>query len=384
MFFKDIPFKEKEKTFLLQQVTENRIPHAQIFLGNEGSGTLALARAFASYLVCTNKLENDSCGTCPACKQSHKIIYPDIHWSFPVVKADGKNRADSISDDFLKEWRNALSQNPYLSISDWQEIIHAGSSKPNINVKECSSIIQKLSLQSYADGPKVLILWLPEFLGNEGNRLLKLIEEPTPNTIIILVAEQQEKILNTILSRCQLVKVLPFSEEEITEVLNTDYKIEHNDAIQIASISERNLNKAIHIAKGEYEDLSEAFFKWLRISYKADMVEMHDYTLLMAAWSKDQQIKFFQYGLRFLREYFFYFKTNTPPVLNQRELDTANKMKSIITEDKIHKISMVLENAIINCNRNANMKIAFMADSILLGDILRNIDANLPKEINFV
>ncbi len=384
MFFRDIPYKNKEKELLLKQVKDSRIPHAQLFLGKEGSGALSLALAFVSYLVCTNRSNDDSCGNCQSCKQSHKYIYPDIHWAYPVVKADGKNRDETTSDDFLPKWRETIKSNPYLNVFDWSQTIDAGNTKPNINVKECNSIMQKLALQSFADGPKILLMWLPEYLGKEGNRLLKLIEEPTPDTIIILVAENQGKILNTVLSRCQLVKVLPYQESEIANYLKEESGLQEGRAEQIAKLAEGNINKAIHITNGEEKNLAEVLFSWLRTAYKSDAIEMQKMSFEMADWSKDLQLQFLNYGLHFLREYLFSLLTGRIPNLTVIEIETANNMKTIIDQDKVEKLSLLLENAIGNINRNANMKISYMANTILIGDILKNINVNLQKEINFV
>ena len=221
MFFKTIPGKEDEKLRLIHQVKEDRIPHAQLFIGREGSANLTMALSFVSYLYCQNKKDDDSCGECPACKLTHKMIHPDVHFSFPVVKSESKKREDTTSDDFLPQWRNIIQQTPFFSFYDWQQAIQAQTTKPNINTKECNDIIQKLAFQSFSDGPKVLLMWMPEYLGKEGNKLLKLIEEPTDNTYLILVANDQERILNTILSRCQLMKFLPFHESALKSHLMT-------------------------------------------------------------------------------------------------------------------------------------------------------------------
>ena len=384
MFFKDIPFKEKEKEFLLKQVKEDRIPHAQIFLGKEGSGALSLALAFSSYLVCTNRNDNDSCGECAACKQSHKLIYPDIHWSFPFIKADGKNAKDTLSDDFLLDWRASLLSQPNMGLIDWLQKIGADKSKPNINVAECNSIIKKLSLRSYMDGPKVLIMWLPEFLGKEGNRLLKLIEEPTPDTLIILIAEREDQILNTILSRCQLVKVLPYKNYEISSFLESEFGMDQKASNQIAQLAEGDINKAIKSKDGIALDLAESLFDWLRIAYKGDALEMQEMTSSLAGWRKDQQQQFLQYGLKFVRELLFFILTGKQPNLTDSEFATAQRMSKIVDHQKIQLIAEVLEQGLVNINRNANLKISYMADTIRIGDILRNIDASLPKEVNFV
>lgn len=384
MFFRDIPYKANEKAFLIKQVREDKVPHAQIFLGKEGSGALSLALAFISYLVCTQREELDSCGQCAACKQSHKFLYPDIHWSFPFIKAESKNAKDTISDDFLGAWRKAILSNPNLGMIDWLQTIGADKSKPNINVAECNSIIKKLSLRSYMEGPKILIMWLPEYLGKEGNRLLKLIEEPTPDTLIILVAEREDQILNTILSRCQLVKVLPYKLEEVSSHLQNAYGLDQTESYQIAKLSEGNISKAIKSKEGISMDLAEYLFDWLRVSYKGDAIEMQEMSINLAGWRKDQQRQFLQYGLKFLRELLFYILTGNLPNLTDAEFATAERMAKIVNQDKIQLIADVLESGLVNINRNANLKISYMADTIRIGDILRNIDVSLPKEINFV
>jgi len=232
MYFKDIPGKEAEKQFLLKNVKEDRLAHAQLFLGRTGSGQLSLALAYASYILCTNRKEKDSCGECSACLKSHKFIHPDVHFSFPVVKKDSKKRNETTSNDFLKEWRSILEKNPYLDMQTWLHSLNLENGQGNINVKECVEIVKKLGLKTFESEYKVLIMWMPEYLRNEGNRLLKLIEEPPENTIIILVAEKQDAILNTILSRVQLLKVNPFSDGDIKQYLEEHLRVSSDECEQ--------------------------------------------------------------------------------------------------------------------------------------------------------
>ncbi len=197
VIFEDIIGQDRVKSFLLNLASSERVPHALLFLGNTGCGNLALATAFAQLLQCENPdAVTGACGECPACRKAAAFTHPDIHFSFPAV---GTN---AVSTDYLKEWRKFLGENPYASANEWLQRLGAENKQGNINKEECNAIIKKLSLKAFEGRYKILLMWLPEYLGKEGNRLLKLIEEPPDQTIFLLAAENQDQILNTILSRC--------------------------------------------------------------------------------------------------------------------------------------------------------------------------------------
>jgi DNA polymerase III subunit delta' len=374
MQFSKIPFKKEEKEKLTAQVREERIPHAQLFIGKEGSANLALALAYISYIYCENKSDQESCGTCKNCGLTNKYIHPDVHFSFPVVKIEDKKREDTTSDDFLVTFRKALESNIHMTISDWQQTINAQNSKPNINTKECNDIIHKLAFQSFSDGPKVLLMWLPEYLGKEGNKLLKLIEEPTENTYIILVANDQESILNTILSRCQTMRFLPYKEEELKAYLLQERGLDETLATQNARLAEGSISKAIDLIKGTDKNLSNVLFDWLRICYKGDGEEMVTFVDDVATWSLDSQIQFFEYTLHYFQTYMSWLLSGSKeaPGMTQAELGVASKMKALIDVEKIESITQTINNLIFYINRNANKRINIMADTILIGDILKN------------
>lgn len=372
MFFKNISGKVDVKNRLVATVEKGRIPHAQIFLGKEGSGNLAMALAFASYIMCENKKDGDSCGQCNQCSKSHKYIHPDIHFSFPVVKYGDKKREHISSDDFLPKWRQILHSNPYMGTGEWLEHIDADDKLPNINVKECNDIMHKLNMMSYESENKILIMWLPEYLGAEGNRLLKLIEEPTDNTFIILVAENQDLILQTILSRCQLIKIPDFENLEISLYLNEHLNIHTDKALQIANLSDGNINLAINIGKNEASDYSEMLISWLRVAFKSDPVEINKWINTLSNLSKDEQKNFFEYGLHFFRQFNFRNLTKSDLVsLTQKELETATKMASIIDISKSEKIVALLNEAIDCVGRNINVKIMLFADTLAIGEVIR-------------
>jgi len=374
MRFSAIEGKAREKALLVQSVLRNRIPHAQVFLGKEGSGGLAMALAFMSYLMCENRSELDSCGQCGPCLKTSKYIHPDVHFSFPVVKFGDKKRADTTSDDFLPVWRQMLSENPYMGTREWLQAMQADSSLPNINVKECNDIMHKLSMMSYESDIKVLIMWLPEYLGNEGNRLLKLIEEPTENTYLILVTENHDAILQTILSRCQLIKIPPFEGGDVTKYLKEHLGIADIQALQIANLSDGNLNLAIAIGKNEAPDYSDLLISWLRTAYKGDPVEINQWISIASGLSKDDQKNFLEYGLHFFRQLNLQLAlvgSQELSQLTQKEAEISARMLPLLNPEKIMKISEILNEAAENIARNANIKIMLFSDSLTIGALLK-------------
>ena len=373
MFFKEIAGKESVKKSLIKAVDNGRIPHAQLFLGKEGFGALPMALAYASYIQCQQRVDADSCGVCSNCIKSHKFIHPDIHFSFPVVKSGDKKRSDTTSDDFLPKWREILKTNPDMNTSDWLQHIDADNNLPNINVKECNDIMHKLNMMSFESDNKILIMWLPEYLLNEGNRLLKLIEEPTDNTFIILVAENQDMILQTISSRCQLVKIPAYENYEISNFLVKKYGIHQDQALQFANLADGNINAAMNIAKNEATDYSEMLISWLRVAYKSDAVEINEWIKGISEMDKDEQKNFFEYGLHFFRQYLFRMMTKSENVqLTSKEMDVAAKMEKIINTSKAEVIIKLINDSIENINRNINLRIMLFSDTLTIGQELRN------------
>jgi len=380
MFFEDIPGKTAEKKYLITNVQEGRLAHAQLFLGRSGSGQLALALAFTSFLLCKNRTETDSCGTCSACLKTHKHIHPDVHFSYPVVKMDGKQRKDVTSNDFLPQWRSAITNNAYLNMNGWLDSLNVDNGQANINVKECVEIVKKLSLKTFEADYKILIMWMPEYLRKEGNRLLKLIEEPPESTIILLVAEQQEEILNTILSRVQLLKVSPFSDEELSQHLTSSLNVSSQDIDQIIGLSSGDLNAAINLANQNNVNYSEELFQWLRVAYKMEPVELGKWVTEVSRWGRENQKHFLEYGLHFFREYLFSLMTGRDNIrLSAVEKETASKMTKLLDKSKTENIISVLNDCIGAVERNANPKILFLSDSMTIGRIMRN--AKVDKQI---
>ncbi|RYG17671.1 MAG: hypothetical protein EOO07_10585, partial [Chitinophagaceae bacterium] len=260
MQFKEIIGQERIKRQLVQTVKENRISHAQLFLSPVGSGALPLAIAYAQYINCSDKGENDSCGVCSSCRKYERLIHPDLHFSYPFFAS----ASTKTSVDVLEDWRNMLMQDPYFDMDIWRSKLEAANKQANIPIGECHDIIKKLSYKAFEAETKVLIMWLPEYLDKAGNALLKLIEEPPENTLFILVAQSQDQILTTILSRTQIVKIPKLKGEEVTGYLLDNTSLSENQAIDYAFLADGNLIEAKALAADTQSDSSGAFTNWLR------------------------------------------------------------------------------------------------------------------------
>ena len=219
MLFKEVLGQEKLKELLLHSVREGRMHHAQLFLGPKGSANLALALAFAQYVGCVSKQQDDACGTCPSCIKQMKFVHPDLHFVFTVATTT-KVKAKPISKNFLTEWRSLLDENPYFSLFYWLKHIGVENKQGRISVEESAHILKDLSLKPYESETRMILIWMPEKMNIQAaNKLLKIIEEPPQKTLFLLVAESTDNMLATVLSRTQLLKVPRHSDEEVLNYL---------------------------------------------------------------------------------------------------------------------------------------------------------------------
>ncbi|RYE29013.1 MAG: hypothetical protein EOP42_15370, partial [Sphingobacteriaceae bacterium] len=297
MQFREITGQDATKQRLIATVKENRVSHAQLFLGPEGSGSLALAVAYAQYISCENKQENDSCGECNSCRKYQKLVHPDLHFSYPFFA----KHKDDTALTFVDQWRKAFLKNPYLNLDEWRSYLDAANKQANINIAECHQIIRKLSFKPFESEYKILIMWLPEYLDKEGNTLLKIIEEPAQKTLFLLVAESQDDILNTILSRTQLVKIPALKDADVQQYLEQHHQTE-DLAAQIAYLSNGNLTSALHMIARNDSSYHELFARWLRLCFTNDGLKLIDFTEQVAKLGRENQKNFLQYGMCFIRE----------------------------------------------------------------------------------
>jgi len=367
MTFDHIIGQSTNKDHLRRMADTNRVPHALLFLGPEGCGKLAMAIAFAQYLLCENRQGTEACGTCSNCVKAAKLAHPDLHFSYPTVGTNVK------SDQYLKEWRSLLQETSYPALNQWLQHIGAENRQGNINREECLNIVRKLSLKTFEANYKILIMWMPEHLGKEGNRLLKLIEEPPEQTIFMLVAENQEQILNTILSRCQVVKFNALSDEEVATGLEQQFGKTAEEALQLAQLASGNFHEAQQLAKQAENDNAKLFLDWMRKCYKGHGVELVEWVTEFAKIGRENQKFFLQYALHFMREYLYLKATGDASRLRLRpeEQKTAKNLTKVIGLEQVDAIVQLLNDYSYYIERNANPKVLFLDGSIRMHRILK-------------
>ena len=365
MFFKDVIGQEEAKQRLIREAKEGKIAHARLFCGPEGIGKLPLAIAYARYLSCNNPGEKDACGICPSCIKFNKLAHPDLHFVFPVIKKKSK---DTVSDDFITEWRELLSQTPYFNLNIWLEEMGAENQQAQIYVKESDEIIRKLSLKSSQGGYKIMIIWLPEKMNVEcSNKLLKLLEEPPSQTIFLLVSEEPDMLLTTIQSRTQRFALYGIEEKYITERLQSQYGLQERDAISIGHRSEGNFLKAlesIHLNE-ENKLFFDLFVSLMRLSYQRKIREMKQWSETLAAMGRERQKHFLSYCQRLVRENFiFNFQDPSLVFMNEEEQDFSKRFAPYINEKNVMGIMDELSEAQRHIEQNVNARMVFFDFSL--------------------
>lgn len=398
MQFTNIIGQEEVKQQMAELVQHNRLSHALLFLGKEGSGVLPLAIAFAQYIVCEKvngkniaaqtepslfgdaepptpnpKLEpqTDSCGVCSACLKSQQLVHPDIHFSYPTVTKKAGEKP--IATDFITEWREFIKLNPYGNLFDWiEQIKEKENSQGKITAEECNDIIRKLSLKSFESEYKILIMWMPEMLGTEGNKLLKLIEEPPANTLFILVTENEAQVLQTIVSRCQLIKIPALETKEIEEALINRNKTEPAIARQVASVSEGNYHEALQLVQHAEEDWQALLREWLNAILKTGPVAQTKWVEDINRLGREKQKQFLRYFNHLLEQAIHYRIRGEKLNIGEKEKDFAERLNKIAGIEQQQAIIEELDKASYYIERNANGKMLFHALTIKLYHIIQD------------
>src|ERR1035437_8043964 len=362
MLFKDIIGQEEVKKLLVHSVQENRVIHAQLFLGAEGSGALPLAMAYTQYILCKTRRGGDSCGMCASCTKSNKLVHPDIHFVYPVALKKGEVEK---STDVAAEWREAFLENPYLNLSDWFSHLDAENKQPIIGVEESGEILRKLSLTTYEGEFKVMIIWMPEKMNiAAANKLLKILEEPPDKTLFILVSENEEALLRTVYSRTQLIKVNRISDEEIKKALIEKNQLAPADAARIAYLADGNYNVALKLVGETPEEnlLLHKFREWIRMCFKVDVVGIISWVeeIANSKVGRENQKAFLLYGLNILRECLAGMYGDKKLLrVDGEELDFVNKLSTLIDGNICKQVSDELNQAIIHIERNGSAKLIF-------------------------
>ncbi|MDC0339125.1 DNA polymerase III subunit delta' [Flavobacteriales bacterium] len=373
MQFKNIIAHEAEKKHLIHTVQENRISHAQMFLGPSGSGTVPMAIAYAQYILCQNKQDNDSCGACASCAKIQKHNHPDLHFSFPIHLS--KEKHVYISDNVLGVWREILDENPYFGIEDWNLKLGNENKQGVIGKEESQKIISKLSLKSFEGGYKILIMWLPELMnGQASNKLLKFIEEPPHKTVFLLVAEDQEQIIATIRSRTQIVKLPRLKEKAIATYLETEKEISANDSVIIAHLAEGDVGKAIHLITEQTEANFnfENFVNWMRLCYQRNIAKSIDWVDLIAVVGRENQKSFLKFCLNMFRQCIVgHYAGNELVVLTDEQNTFLSKFSPFINSKNIVGLTEAFNEAYYHIERNASAKILFLDLSLKTFSLLQ-------------
>jgi len=390
--FADVINLSEVKQQLCEFYQQNRLGHALMFLGKEGNGALPLAIAFAQYLVCekvnprsappsislfesdtaaSRVLPTDSCGECAACTKAAQLAHPDIHFSYPTVTRKPGDKP--VATDFISEWREFVQVNPYGSPFDWIELIRdKENSQGKITASECDDIIRKLSLKSFESEMKILLMWMPEELDKEGNKLLKIVEEPPADTLFILVTENESLVLPTIVSRCQLIRIPALPEKDIQQALISRNKAEPAVAAQVAAVSQGNFREALQLLQQSQEDWNSLLREWLNAILKTGPVAQTKWVEEISRLGREKQKQFLKYFLHLLELAVRLKATGTDEAATDVERDFVQRLNKIATIEQQQAIATELDRAAYYVERNANGKILFHALTIKLYHIIKD------------
>jgi len=369
MLFNQIIGQEHIKKHLIKSAENGRIPHAQLFIGKEGCGTLSMAIAYAQFLLCNFSDDIDTCNL-----KCSKLQHPDLHFAFPVTTNDAIKK-HPVSNLFLEDWRHFIAKQPYGSLFNWLQHIGVENKQGLINVDEAEAIVKKLKLKSYEGGFKVMIIWMAEKMNiAAANKLLKLIEEPPDKTVFLLITENEEQIINTIKSRCQALHFPALSEQDIANSLVVDHQIEDMEASKIAQQAEGNFNKAIHLLQNDGSDLifEEWFINWVRTAFRAKgnaavVKELISWSENISKTGRETQKRFLNYCLQFFRQALLMnYKSDNLVFMKTKSNFNLSKFAPFVHSLNILDIEKEISKAIYHIERNGNAKIIFLDLSMKL------------------
>ena len=371
--FNDVIGQEALKSRLMQEVQEGRVPHAQLFCGPNGTGKLALALAYARYLCCPHRTATEACGTCPSCVKWEKLVHPDVHFVFPIVK-NAKAKKECC-DDYIAQWRRLLLSSVYFDMNHWLDEMGAENGQSIIYAKESDILIRKLSLKANQGGYRVCIVWRPELLHEAcANKLLKLLEEPPSQTLFLLVSQAPEQLLPTILSRTQRRNVPPLQETEIAAALQQRFGLQQEESLSIAHRANGSFLKAleaIHLNE-ENDYFFDLFVRLMRLSYQRKIREMKAWSEEVAALGREKQKSFLQYAQRMIRENFVY-NLHQPQMnyMTQAEQNFAVRFAPFINERNVMGLMDELTEAQRHIEGNVNARMVFFDFSLKMIVLLK-------------
>ena len=372
MRFSEIPGQEVIKNDLIAMFKNKRLPHALLFTGPEGNGKLGFALAFAAYIQCKGNKDKDKCDSCLACKKTDKFIHPDINFTFPTYGKIKNGNNHVTSKMKIKEWREILQGKIDIDIVDWNK--HAGfeGKKTKIYNETIIDLLDFYRFKRFEGNKKISIIWKPELWGKEGNKLLKLIEEPPPESLIILVADDISLMLPTIISRCHIVRIPAFSNEDLKQWALQNNKSKPNIE-ELSLIAEGNILEFEKLLEHDDNEYFEKFMDWLRKCYKGDNRELLKVTNEFDKLTNYNQEFFFKYSLRFLEKTLrSYYLEDKYLNSSKKELESITKIKPLLNLEKINKMVDLLNTSLYHLKGNANKKVLFFNNSIQFNRILRS------------
>ncbi len=372
MRFADIPGLDEVKKLLIDAVQSNHSAHAQLFAGAEGALNLPLALAYTTYLHCENK-GDDACGTCPACSKNAKLVHPDTHFVFPLSNVKGDKDEERFKADILKSWRAFLLEQPFGSLDDWTNFYGGEDKLALISREESREIVKKLSLKPFESKNKVMIIWQPELMHpSAANGILKILEEPSPNTYFILVTNAADKLLPTIISRTQIVTVPLLADEEVESFLTDKRNVENNRARKAVQLADGNLNLAIKLLENEEDNNTQRFTEWMRACFK------HNYALLVAmaddyhGMDKLSQRSLMSYSMNMMRETLLYSAgANAINRTRGEELKFVQDFSKVMNVEKVERFFRLINDASYHLERNGSAKMIFLDLSLKLSKTIK-------------
>ncbi len=371
MFFKDVIGQQSVKERLVRMVNEDRVSHALLFTGAAGSGLLPMALAFAQYLNCENPESGDSCGVCPSCKKIAKLVHPDLHFVFPIVKM--KDEKNPVCSDYMKQWREFVGKSPYFTEHQWYSFLNADRAQGIIYTQEGSEIIRKLSLKSYEGKYKIMVIWLPEKMHPfAANKLLKILEEPPPRTIFILASDYPAGLLTTILSRTQQIILPRIGDHDIEKALMERFDAPPAQARLLARTSEGNFIKACNdLEQGEDSQLIfDSFRQLMRSAYSRNLPGMMQWVDTTAGKPREQLKNLLSYVVDMLRESFMAnFNIAELVYAGPGEEDFIDKFKPFVTDRNIQTMVEEVSLALSHIEQNGNSKLVLFDMSLKLSDL---------------
>lgn len=371
MQFSEIIGQDETKQLLLRAVQTNHLAHALLFDGPVGSANLALSLALAQYVNCEDKQEQDACGQCAACIKTRKLVHPDLHMVFPVANlAKGKT-----SEAYLTDWRKFLLEHPYRTLTEWLDTIGADSKQGNISAEEARNILQKLSLKAYEGAYKIMLIWLPELMnGSSANALLKVLEEPPPQTLFLLVTNQPDKLLITILSRTQRVAVRAFTDEEVATYLRQHLNLDETIARRNAYLADGDLSQALCLSQPDTNPAEQHswFADWMRTCYRQDLIALVKHADQFDGFNKEKQKSLLNYSIHMYRNLFLWQQGAGELLrLPDEEMAFVKNFVKVLTIDHIERVVADLNEAAYHLERNARAKMIMLDMSLTFSRLIR-------------